>query len=121
MPRSIIVVRAVPGTVATSQPLVANPRFAISSVEAFTVGAAAIVHPPQSSHTFVPRSIRAGPAATGFATAFGYGALLLGYVAGSCGVRYPACPRVCGCHGFAPSSNTMSPKFGGAAASFLIA
>ncbi len=88
MPRSIIVVSTVPGTVATIQLFVSKPGAEICSACAFTSGAAvsrqfaAIVHrlsPDRSSVSL------AGP--SGLATGFEKAAFVCGRVEGSCGSK----------------------------------
>ena len=107
MPRSIMVVSTVPGTVADIQSLVLKLGCEIAGPSAFTFGAG-IMRPAAGQR---PLAFAIGlenflSRAKVLATGRENGALLRGMVAGSCGARYPAWPRVCTGHGFEPSSNS---------------
>src|ERR1700736_5427643 len=103
MPRSIIVVSTVPGTVADIQSRVLKLGCEIAWPSAFSFGAGIMVHPAASVHWPPPLAWGTSRVGKGSATGRENGALLRGMVAGSCGARYPACPRVCTGHGFEPS------------------
>src|ERR1700683_2591056 len=116
-----MVVRTVPGTVAGHQSRALYAACEMAPPSAFTLGAGVIRQPPARVHSPSPWDSRASCAAGGFfATGRENGALLRGMVAGSCGARYPACPRVCTGHGFDPSSKAMVEKLSGFSKSRLI-
>ena len=96
MPRSIIVVRTVPGTVAAIQSFVANPGLEISSPVAFTAGARHSVQPPWIVHGLTPTNSARSSAAV---ESLGYRlldrAFPRGSVDGFCGALYPAWAKVC--------------------------
>ncbi len=113
MPRAIIVVSTVPGTVAASQSLVLNPVVERLSGVAETLGAAASFHPPASTQSELPAGCKVVCAGgSGSATGLLNGALRWGSVAGSCGAVLPTNWRTCNAHGLEPSSNAISGKSG---------
>src|ERR1700730_19149505 len=109
MPRSIMVVRTVPGIVADIQSLVLNPGCSIAAASALTSGAGLSIQPPASVHALLPDSCKAADVCKAGdlpATGREKGALPTGMVEGSCGARYPAWARVCTGQDFEPSSNS---------------
>ena len=90
MPRAIMVVSTVPGTVAASQSLVLNPGVEMFSGVAGTLGAAASFHPPSSTQSVLPAGCNLVCAGgSGSAVGLLKGALRWGSVAGSCGAVLP--------------------------------
>src|SRR5471032_1412143 len=113
MPRSIMVVRTVPGIVACIQFLALKPDCEISGPSAFTSGAALRVQPLASVHELLLDSCSAAGVWKGcglVATGREKSALLVGMVEASCGARYPAWARVCTGQGLEASSNSTSEK-----------